>query len=149
MTQHFCSQANRTVKVVLAEVESKSQEMFAGDFAWKLEGECVICMWILVFVFWGRICTDVDGVRRMVRVKERLFFSCACCGLFSLKWLVLSSETVSSTCQIEASKCLCSWEDTVQRHQQSHDIIVSRQLVISYPREMVRKSTFCNFCIPF
>lgn len=87
MTQHSCSQVNRIVKVVLVEDKSResiSQEMFAGGFASKLEGECVICMCIFVCVFGGRFCTNADRERRVVRTKEKPF-SCACCGLFSLK----------------------------------------------------------------
>ncbi len=141
MTQHSCSQANRTVKVVLAEVERANhrrclQETLLESFKGNVWYACVF-LFVSLGARFALMQTEWDGCESE---RKAFFLSCACCGLLSLKWLVLSSETVSSTCQIEASKWLCGWEDTVQRHQQSHDIIVSRQLVISYPREMGRKS---------
>lgn len=50
-------------------------------------------------------------------VKEKGGFCYAMCLLWdtlSSKRLVMSNETVSSTCRIEASKHLCCCEDTTQ-----------------------------------
>lgn len=77
------------------------------------------------FCLWGKN----ERVWRVDGVKEgkTLVFSmlCECCGIFPQKPLVLPNEMVSSTCQIEASKCLCCREDTTQRRQQSHDVIAT------------------------